>query len=44
MPNFGELVKKFSPKGWAVIIGSVVGGIAFLMVVMSMEFWIVKLP
>ncbi len=36
MPNFGELLKKFSPKGWAVIIGSVVGGIAFLMIVMSM--------
>ena len=36
MPNFGEMAKKLSPKGWAMIIGSVVGGIAFLMVVMSM--------
>ena len=36
MPNFGEMVKKLSPKGWAIIIGSAVAGIAFLMVVMSM--------
>ena len=36
MPNFGEMVKKLSPKGWAMIIGSIVGGIAFLMIVMSM--------
>ncbi|MGZ4166277.1 MAG: flagellar basal-body MS-ring/collar protein FliF [Solirubrobacteraceae bacterium] len=36
MPNFGEMAKKLSPKGWAMIIGSVVGGIAFLMIVMSM--------
>jgi flagellar M-ring protein FliF len=36
MPNFGELAKKLSPKGWAMIIGSAVGGIAFLMIVMSM--------
>ena len=36
MPNFAEMAKKMSPKGWAMIIGSVVGGIAFLMVVMSM--------
>jgi flagellar M-ring protein FliF len=35
MPNFGELIKKLSPKGWAMIIGSIVGGIAFLMIVMS---------
>ncbi|MGH2877599.1 MAG: flagellar basal-body MS-ring/collar protein FliF [Solirubrobacteraceae bacterium] len=30
------MAKKLSPKGWAMIIGSVVGGVAFLMVVMSM--------
>src|SRR5947209_8059190 len=36
MPNFAEMAKKLSPKGWAMIIGSVVGGIAFLMIVMSM--------
>jgi flagellar M-ring protein FliF len=36
MPNFGDMAKKLSPKGWAMIIGSVVGGIAFLMIVMSM--------
>ena len=36
MPNFGEVAKRLSPKGWAIIIGSVVAGIAFLMVVMSM--------
>jgi len=36
MPNFGELAKKLSPKGWAMIGGSLVLGIAFLMIVMSM--------
>jgi flagellar M-ring protein FliF len=36
MPNFADLAKKLSPKGWAMIGGSLVAGIAFLMVVMSM--------
>jgi flagellar M-ring protein FliF len=36
MPNFGELAKKMSPKGWAMTGGSLVVGIAFLMIVMSM--------
>src|SRR6201998_2581747 len=36
MPAFMESVKKLSPKGWAMIGGSVVAGIAFLMIVMSM--------
>jgi flagellar M-ring protein FliF len=36
MPNFGELAKKMSPKGWAMIGGSLVLGIAFLMIVMQM--------
>src|ERR1700756_2595197 len=36
MPAFMESVKKLSPKGWAVLGGSLVAGIAFLMIVMSM--------
>ena len=36
MPAFMDSVKKLSPKGWAMIGGSVVVGIAFLMIVMSM--------
>ena len=35
MPNFGEMAKKMSPKGWAMMGGSLVLGIAFLMIVMS---------
>ena len=36
MPAFMDSVKKLSPKGWAMIGGSAVAGIAFLMIVMSM--------
>jgi flagellar M-ring protein FliF len=36
MPAFMDSVKKVSPKGWAMIGGSLVVGIAFLMIVMSM--------
>ncbi len=36
MPAFMDSVKKLSPKGWAMIGGSVAVGIAFLMVVMSL--------
>ncbi|HWE09053.1 MAG TPA: flagellar basal-body MS-ring/collar protein FliF [Solirubrobacteraceae bacterium] len=36
MPAFLDSVKKVSPKGWAMIGGSVAVGIAFLMIVMSM--------
>ncbi len=36
MPNFGELAKKMSPKGWAMIGGSVLLGIVFLMLAMQM--------
>ena len=35
MPNFTELAKKLSPKGWAMIGGSVAVGIAFLVIVMQ---------
>jgi flagellar M-ring protein FliF len=35
MPNFGEMAKKMSPKGWVMIGGSLVLGVAFLMIVMS---------
>src|SRR6202012_2086002 len=35
MPNFGEMAKKMSPKGWVMLGGSLVLGIAFLMIVMS---------
>ena len=36
MPALMDSVKKLSPKGWAMIGGSVAVGIAFLMIVMSM--------
>jgi flagellar M-ring protein FliF len=36
MPAFMDSLKKLSPKGWAMIGGSVVIGVAFLMIVMSM--------
>ncbi len=36
MPNFGEMAKKMSPKGWVMLGGSLVLGVAFLMIVMSM--------
>jgi flagellar M-ring protein FliF len=36
MPNFAEMAKKMSPKGWVMIGGSLVLGIAFLMIVMSL--------
>jgi flagellar M-ring protein FliF len=35
MPNFGEMAKKMSPKGWVMLGGSLVLGVAFLMIVMS---------
>ena len=35
MPNFAEMAKKMSPKGWVMLGGSLVLGIAFLMMVMS---------
>jgi flagellar M-ring protein FliF len=36
MPAFMDSVKKLSPKGWAMVGGSLAVGIAFLMIVMSM--------
>src|ERR1700744_4776925 len=36
MSNFTEMVKKMSPKGWVMLGGSLVLGVAFLMIVMSM--------
>jgi flagellar M-ring protein FliF len=36
MPNFGELAKKMTPKGWAMIGGAVAVTIVFLMLVMKM--------
>ncbi|MHB1569426.1 MAG: flagellar basal-body MS-ring/collar protein FliF [Solirubrobacteraceae bacterium] len=36
MPAFGELAKRMSPKGWAMIGGSVLVGIVFLVLVMQM--------
>ena len=36
MPQFMDTVKKVSPKGWAMIGGSLAIGIAFLMIVMQM--------
>src|SRR6185312_607030 len=35
MPNFAEMAKKMSPKGWVMLGGSLVLGVAFLMIVMS---------
>ena len=35
MSNFTEMVKKMSPKGWVMLGGSLVLGVAFLMIVMS---------
>lgn len=34
--NFAQIVKRLSPKGWVMLGGSIVAGIAFLMIVMSM--------
>src|ERR1700761_3494575 len=34
MPNFSEMAKRMSPKGWAMLGGSAVAAIAFLMLVM----------
>ena len=36
MPALMDSIKKLSPKGWAMIGGSLVAGVAFLMIVMSM--------
>ncbi|MGH2875828.1 MAG: hypothetical protein ACRDLV_06220, partial [Solirubrobacteraceae bacterium] len=36
MANFGEMFKKLSPKGWAMVGGSVLLGIVFLMLAMQM--------
>src|ERR1700744_6601220 len=36
MSNFTEMVKKMSPKGWVMLGGSLVLGVAFLMIVMSL--------
>src|ERR1700742_2456790 len=35
MPNFAEMAKKMSPQGWVMLGGSLVLGVAFLMIVMS---------
>ncbi|MGA2011397.1 MAG: flagellar basal-body MS-ring/collar protein FliF [Solirubrobacteraceae bacterium] len=36
MPSFGQIAQRMSPKGWAMLGGSVAVGIAFLMIVMQM--------
>jgi flagellar M-ring protein FliF len=36
MPNFGDMAKKMSPKGWAMIGGSLAVGIVFLVLVMQL--------
>jgi flagellar M-ring protein FliF len=36
MPNFGEMAKKMSPKGWAMVGGSIAVGIVFVVIVMKL--------
>ena len=36
MPNFAEMIKKVSPKGWAMIGAATAAAVVFLMVVMQM--------
>ncbi len=36
MPSFGQIAQRLSPKGWAMLGGSVAVGIAFVMIVMQM--------
>jgi flagellar M-ring protein FliF len=36
MPQIGEIIKRLSPKGWAMVAGSAAAAILFLVVVMQM--------
>ena len=36
MPSFGQIAQRLSPKGWAMLGGSVAVGIAFVMIIMQM--------